>query len=210
MDRIFLIEDHPIYREGLANYVNDEGNMNVCGTADNVADALEGIERTNPHLAVVDLTLKNSNGLDLIQHIRYRWPNLRILVLSMHDEVKYADRVLKMGARGYVMKDKGPETVLRAIQAVLRGELYASDRYKEQLLLGSQRKMPTDILTDREMQVFQLLGEGRSVAQVADMLSISPKTVQNHIDHVKNKLNIQNRQELYQVSKEWVMGQERL
>lgn len=206
MDRIFLIEDHPIYREGLSNYVNEEGTMAVCGTADNVADALDGIERTNPHLAVVDLTLRDSNGLDLIQHIRYRWPNLRILVLSMHDEVKYADRVLKMGARGYVMKDKGPETVLRAIQAVLRGELYASERYKEQLLHGGQRKMPTDALTDRELQVFQLLGEGRSVSQIAEMLSISPKTVQNHIDHIKNRLNIQTRQELYQVSKEWVMG----
>jgi len=207
MERVFIVEDHPIYREGLASYVNEEPGLNVCGTAQDVPEALAGIDSTRPHVVVVDLQLKTSSGFDLIQDIRYRWPDLRILVLSMYDEIRYADRVLKMGARGYVMKDKGPETVLKAVLAVLRGEIYASDRVKDQLLRGKLEGAPTDVLTDRELQVFQLLGEGNSVADIAEKLNRSPKTVQNHVDHIRLKMNIKTRQELYQKSKEWEMGQ---
>ncbi len=205
MERVFIVEDHPIYREGLAGYVNDAPGIEVCGVADNVPEALAGIEATKPHLAVIDLQLKASSGFDLIQDIRYRWPDLRILVLSMYEEIRYADRVLRMGARGYVMKDKGPETVLKAIQAVLRGEIYASERVKDQLLMGKVEKSPIDVLTDREIQVFQMLGEGDSVAEVAEKLNRSPKTIQNHIDHIRKRMNIRTRQELYQKSKEWVL-----
>ncbi|GIV58949.1 MAG: DNA-binding response regulator [Rhodothermaceae bacterium] len=206
MARIFIVEDHPIYREGLAGYVNEEPGLQVCGVADNVADALTGIERTNPHLVVVDLQLKGSSGLDLIQDIRYRWPELHILVLSMYDEIRYADRVLRMGARGYVMKDKGPETVLKAIKIVLQGEVYASQRVKDQLLMGKVEKSPTDVLTDREIQIFQLLGEGNTVGEIAEQLNRSPKTIQNHIDHIRTRMHLKSRQELYQKSKEWVLG----
>jgi DNA-binding NarL/FixJ family response regulator len=205
MERVFIVEDHPIYREGLAGYVNEASGIQVCGVADNVPEALEGIEKTRPHLAVIDLQLKGSSGFDLIQDIRYRWPDLRILVLSMYDEIRYADRVLRMGARGYVMKDKGPQTVLKAIQTVLRGDIYASERVKDQLLMGKVDKSPTDVLTDRELQVFQMLGEGDSVAEVAEKLNRSPKTIQNHIDHIRKRMNIRTRQELYQKSKEWVL-----
>lgn len=205
MERVFIVEDHPIYREGLAGYVNDVPGIQVCGVADNVPEALAGIEATQPHLAVIDLQLKASSGFDLIQDIRYRWPDLRILVLSMYEEIRYADRVLRMGARGFVMKDKGPETVLKAIQAVLRGEIYASERVKDQLLMGKVEKSPIDVLTDREIQVFQMLGEGDSVAEVAEKLNRSPKTIQNHIDHIRKRMNIRTRQELYQKSKEWVL-----
>ncbi|RMF58751.1 MAG: DNA-binding response regulator [Bacteroidetes bacterium] len=206
MERVFIVEDHPIYREGLASYINEEPGIEVCGVADSVGEALDRIEATRPHLVVVDLQLKGSSGLDLIQDIRYRWPDLYILVLSMYDEIRYADRVLRMGARGYVMKDKGPETVLQAIKTVLQGKIYASQRVKDQLLMGTIERSPTDVLTDREMQIFQLLGEGLSVAEIAEQLNRSPKTIQNHIDHIRTRMNIKNRQELYQKSKEWVLG----
>lgn len=206
MDRVFIVEDHPIYREGLASYINEEPGIEVCGVAASVGEALDKIEATRPHLVVVDLQLKGSSGLDLIQDIRYRWPDLHILVLSMYDEIRYADRVLRMGARGYVMKDKGPETVLQAIKTVLQGKIYASQRVKDQLLMGTIERSPTDVLTDREMQIFQLLGEGLSVAEIAEQLNRSPKTIQNHIDHIRTRMNIKNRQELYQKSKEWVLG----
>ena len=203
--KIFIVEDHPIFRDGLVNYINKGPDLEVCGEADNVASALDSLEEKSPDLVVLDLQLKHSSGFDLIQDIRYRWPQLRILILSMYDETLYADRVLQAGASGYVMKDQGPDTVLTAIRSILRGVPYASEHVKEQVLRKGMRRAPIDALTDRELQVFQLLGEGKSVTTIAEMLNRSQKTIQNHTDNIRNKLIIKSRQELYQSAKEWVM-----
>ncbi len=208
--RIFLVEDHPIYREGLANFINEEPDLSVCGEADDVAGALDGLVQTQPHLVIIDLQLKASSGFDLIREIGSRWPAQRILVLSMYDEKHYADRVIKAGASGYAMKDKGPETVIEAIRSVLRGQRYASEQVKEQLLYYDMRSSPVETLTDREIQVFQLVGEGKSVADIAHILSRSPKTIHNHIDHIKEKLHLGSRQELYQRAREWVLHPDRI
>ena len=207
--RIFIVEDHPIFQEGLANIISEEEGLQVCGTADDVAEALAGIERTTPHLVIIDLELKASSGFDLVKDVTARWPHLRTLVLSMYDEMHYAGRVLRAGAAGYVMKDQGPEVVLQAIHAVLQGRQYVSEAVRQRLGEHGPYTSPVDALTDRELQIFQCLGKGKSVFQTALLLRRSVKTIHNHIGNIQTKLQIESRQELYQRAREWVLRADR-
>ncbi len=204
--RIFLVDDHPFHREGVAGYLNSQQDLTVCGVAGNAAEAISGIERTHPDLVLLDLKLEASSGLDLLMHLRARWPNLPVLVLSMYEEARYGERVIRMGARGYVEKGRAPETVLHAIRTVLKGELYVGQQTVDTLLRG-QGKSVTELLTEREFVIFTLLGESKSPAEIARIVNRAEQTVQNQILSIKKKLNLESRQELYQFAKEWALEQ---
>jgi DNA-binding NarL/FixJ family response regulator len=208
---VFLVEDHPIVREGVGRLIEKEPDMTICGEAENGTEALTRIERVRPDVVLVDLSLENSSGLDLIQDLRLRWPKMPVLVLSMYDEMYYAERVLRAGAMGYVMKQEAPRKIIQAIRTVLTGKLFVSEKVSEKMLqvianpAGDVLTSPLDRLSNREIQVFQLIGEGLSNQEVADTLMLSVKTVESHIERIKDKLDIRSGRELHQRAIEWVM-----
>ncbi|WP_457652454.1 response regulator transcription factor [Rhodocaloribacter sp.] len=203
--KVFLVEDHPIYRAALIPYINSDPDLEVCGEAEDVAEAVKGIEGTQPNLILLDLQLRNSNGFELIRLARTRWPGVRVLVLTMYDEHQYAARALQAGASGYVTKLARPETVLKAIGMVLRGERFVSEKVRQALIEHEGAGSITDVLTDREMGIFLLVGHGRRPAEIAEALHMSEKTVHNHLTSIKRRLGLQSRQEVYQCAKEWVL-----
>lgn len=202
--RVFIVEDHPIYREGLALYINKQPDMFICGETDNAADAMTKIEELTPHLVIIDLKLFNSSGFSLVQNIRSRWPKLKILILTMYEETRFARRLIQEGASGYIMKDEGPKVVLQALRSILAGQTYASEKIKQQFLSRGVKASPEDALTNRELEILQLVGEGKSVAEIAQILDRSSKTIQNHILRIKEKLWIPSRQAFYQLARDRV------
>ncbi len=208
--KIFLVEDHPIFRKGLAEILNSQKNMLVCGEAEDAIQALEGIKETRPDFIIVDISLKDSSGIELIKDIRLRQPNVLILTLSMHDETIYAERALRSGAKGYLMKQEAPETVVKAVYHILNGNIYVSDRIATRMfnkLIDGQansENSPVDLLTDRELEVFQLIGHGLGTRQIAQKLHVSVKTIENHRAHIKEKLNLNSAIELVQHATLWV------
>jgi DNA-binding NarL/FixJ family response regulator len=208
---VFLVEDHPIVREGVGRLIEKEPDMTICGEAENGTEALTRIERVRPDVVLVDLSLENSSGLDLIQDLRLRWPKMPVLVLSMYDEMYYAERVLRAGAMGYVMKQEAPRKIIQAIRTVLTGKLFVSEKVSDKMLqvianpAGDVLTSPLDRLSNREIQVFQIIGEGLSNQEVADTLMLSVKTVESHIERIKDKLDIRSGRELHQRAIEWVM-----
>lgn len=210
--RVFIVDDHAIVREGLSQLINHWGDLVVCGESGDAREAMELVQRLEPDLAIVDISLKDVDGLDLIRQLRARLPQLPILVLSMHSEKLYAERVLRAGARGYIMKEDPKENVLTAIRCVLRGEVYLSSgmhqRLVEQLTRGPVEagRATVEALSDRELEVFRLVGSGRSTGQVARELGLSAKTVQAHRENIKRKLNLESGAELVQHAVQWVEG----
>jgi DNA-binding NarL/FixJ family response regulator len=208
--KIFLVEDHPIFRKGLAEILNSQKNMLVCGEAEDAIQALDGIRETKPDFIIVDVSLKDSSGIELIKDIRLRHPNVLILTLSMHDETIYAERALRSGAKGYLMKQEAPETVVKAVYHILNGNIYVSDRIATRMfnkLIDGQansENSPVDLLTDRELEVFQLIGHGLGTRQIAQKLHVSVKTIENHRAHIKEKLNLNSAIELVQHATLWV------
>lgn len=202
--RIFIVEDHPIYREGLALYLNEQPDMFICGETDNAADAMTKIEELAPHLVIIDLKLVNSSGFSLVQNIRSKWPKLKMLILTMYEETRFAERLLQEGASGYIMKDEGPKVVLQALRSILAGETYASEKIKQQILSRGAKPSPEDALTNRELEILQLVGEGKNVAEIAQILDRSSKTIQNHILQIEEKLRIPSRQAFYQLARDRV------
>jgi DNA-binding NarL/FixJ family response regulator len=200
--RILLVDDHPMVRQGLARLINDEPDLCVCGEADGVAAAIEILDRARPDLAVIDISMGGTDGIELIKDLKVRRPNLPALVLSMHDESLYAERVLRAGAKGYVTKHEAPEKVMIAIRRVLAGEVYVSERIAARLInavAGSKQnagESPLDRLSDRELQVFRLIGGGMTVREIADKLCLSVKTIETHREHIKDKLNLKSSSEL--------------
>src|SRR4051812_15221957 len=192
--RVVLVDDHPVVRQGLARLINDEADLTVCAEADGAAAALEVIQQLKPDLVVVDISMGGTDGIELIKDLRVRFPGLPALVLSMHDESLYAERVLRAGAKGYVMKQEAPEKVMTAIRRVLAGEVYVSEKIAGRLLKamsgtkGPASESPLDRLSDRELQVFRLIGSGLSVREIADKLFLSVKTIETHREHIKEKL----------------------
>ena len=196
--RILLVDDHPIMRRGLAELINLEKDLVVCAEADSIQTALELIKRHEPHVALVDLSLKNESGLELIKDIKARFPEVLILVLSMHDELFYAERVLRAGAKGYVMKQQATDLVLVAIRRILGGEVYLSDFMSSKVLRNFTGKKTekagssVDQLSDRELEVFRLIGTGLGTRQIAERLSRSVKTVETYREHIKLKLDLKD------------------
>jgi DNA-binding NarL/FixJ family response regulator len=199
---ILIVDDHPMLRRGLASLLASEPDLAVCGEAATCQAALEAIRKHSPDLVIVDLTLEGSDGLDLIKDLKIRHPNIPALVLSMHDEAVYAERALRAGARGYASKQQLDETILVAIRCVFAGETYLSEKLKARLaaqFLGGhalETGSPLAALSDRELQVFRLIGQGRSTRQIAATLNLSVKTIESHNERIKNKLNLQSATEL--------------
>jgi DNA-binding NarL/FixJ family response regulator len=206
---VFLVDDHPLIRQGLAGFINQETDMSVCGEAESVVEALDGIQKALPDLVVVDISLQNGNGLELIKELHGRYPQLPVLVLSMHAETSFAERALRAGARGYVVKHEASEKILTAIRQVYQGGVFLSDHLKDvllrQLVCGAAINQTTgmDRLSDRELEVFHLLGEGFGTRQIAEKLGISVKTVETYRAHLKRKLKLPNGTELVRYAIQW-------
>jgi len=202
MSNILIVDDHPIVRRGIAQLIEDERDLRICGEADSPEAALELLATCQPDLAIVDLTLARANGLALIKDLQSRDAKLPVLVLSMHDEALYAERVLRAGAAGYIMKQEATEHIVDAIRQVLAGRVYVSERMTARMLhrmIGDKNEptaSPLDTLTTREMEVLQLLGQGLSTREIAAQLFVSVKTIETHLDHLKTKLGVDSGRQL--------------
>jgi DNA-binding NarL/FixJ family response regulator len=210
--QLFLVEDHPVTREGFAQLINYQSDLHVCGQAGSASKAIIGIETFKPDGIIVDISLAESNGLELIKHIKARYPSLGILVLSTHDESLYAERALRAGARGYVMKQAPTSEVMKAIREILAGQLYLSDAIRtklvhKQLHHGPQRASDVERLSDRELEIFELIGNGQTTRQISDQLHLSVSTIETHRAHIKEKLRLTNAVELVRRAVEWVGDQ---
>ncbi len=207
--KIFLVDDHPLVREWLTNLIHQQPDLVVCGEAEDAPDALSEISATKPDVAIVDISLKHGSGLELIKNLKVQQPGLAVIVLSMHDERLYAERALRAGARGYIMKRETAKKVITAVRQVLAGKIYMSESlaavFAEKFVDG---KLPAggslvEQLSDRELETFQLLGKGYETRQVAAMMNVSMKTVQAHCAHIKEKLRLTNAAELLREAVRW-------
>jgi len=210
--RILIVDDHPVVRQGLALLIGQQEDLAVCGEAEDAAHAITAIEALKPDLVLVDVSLKGTDGIDLTKDIKGRFPSLPVLVLSMLDESFYAERALRAGAKGYVMKQEATDKVLTAIRKVLSGEVFVSDKMVSRMLQkmagdSVSGSTPVDLLSDREMTVFQLIGRGYSTARIAEELHLSVKTVETHRAHIKEKLNLADAAELSGYAGQWLNRQ---
>ena len=209
--RIFLVEDHPVTREGFAQLINYQADLEVCGQAGSAGKALAAIESNRPDLLIVDISLSDSNGLELIKDLKARYPKLPSLVLSTHDEALFAERALRAGATGYVMKQAPTSEVMTAIREVLNGRLYLSELMRSSVLhkhlQGADQSTGVEALSDRELEVFQLLGQGHTTRQIASRLHLSVSTIETYRAHIKEKLRLNNGTELVHRAVEWVNSQ---
>lgn len=207
-----LVDKHPVFRHGLNQLINQQADIMTCGEADNVSAALSLVASAKPNLAVIDLALKQSMGIELIKDLKVQHPTLPVLVLSLYEESLYTERVLRAGAKGYIMKDALGEEILQAIRRVLNGRIYLSQEMGTKLLTpmvnGGQDvcQSPIDRLSDRELEVFQLLGKAYETRQIAETLHVSIKTVESYREHIKVKLNLENSTQLIRKAVEWVQS----
>ena len=212
--KVLLVDDHPVLRRGLSQLINQESDMTVCGEAEDAPKAFEAVGQLEPDVVVVDVSLKGSNGIELLKNLKARYPNLPVLVLSMHDESLYAERALRAGGLGYIMKDEAFEQVLVAIRQVLKGDIFLSEKMKSRMLhqvaFGKGKVVNSLIekLTDRELEVFRLIGQGHGTRQIAEELHLSVRTVEAYREYIKEKLNLKNATELVQHAFHWVHHQE--
>ena len=208
--RIVIVEDHPMFREQLAHLINREADLVVCGEADNVRDGLALITQLQPQLAIVDLTLKGASGLELLKDLRAQSLNVPTLVLSMHDESLYAERALRAGARGYITKHEASAKVMIAIRQVLAGELYLEPRFMSRIVnkmvtaSASTALQPVDRLTDRELEVFELIGRGQTTRQIGTRLGVGLTTIDTYRARIKEKLRLENAARLQTEAARWV------
>ena len=213
--KIFIVEDHPMMREGLTRLLNLETDLTVCGQADTAYETLKVIPALKPDILIVDITLPDGNGLDLIKDMKRRSIKTPALVLSMHDEALYAERALRAGAKGYIMKHELSKEVLKAIHRILDGEIYLSEKMGARMLHkiagGKSVKdaLSTESLSDRELQVFQLIGKGHGTRKIADELCVSVKTVESYREQIKVKLNVATASELTRYAVEWSRNRDR-
>jgi DNA-binding NarL/FixJ family response regulator len=211
--RIVLVEDHPVTRQGLAQLISCQDDLQICGQVSTAAEAMQTVEQSKANLVITDLVLAGSSGLELIKNLACRFPALPVLVLSTYDEALYAERALHAGARGYVMKSEPMERIFCAIRQVLQGKVYLSSRMSERAIgrfargdsvaLGSAAEQ----LSDRELEVFELIGRGRSTAEIATALKVHPSTVATHRAHIQAKLNVESLGELMRHAVQWVQRQ---
>ena len=208
--KILVVDDHPLVREGLAARINAQPDLEVCGEAADVDEALALHDRIHPDLVIIDLALRTGHGLDLIKTIDQRKSSTKMLVISAHDESVFAERVIRAGALGYVSKQEAQEQVLDAISTVLRGERYVSDRLTRQLVgsaldFGTSKANGVDSLSDRELEIFELIGRGKSTRAVADELHLSIHTIETHRENIRAKLKLKNGSELIRSAVQWVL-----
>jgi DNA-binding NarL/FixJ family response regulator len=207
---VLLVDDHPIVREGLATIINQQADLLVCGEAEDAAGALEAVARLEPDAVIVDLSLKRGDGLDLIKELHRRHAALPILVLSMHDESLYVERALRAGARGYLMKQEGTAQVVLALHRILDGDIYVSEAMGKKLLRTFRDRRPDprtpsiERLSDRELAVFRLIGQGYRTRQIAERLHVSVKTINTYRQHIKEKLELDSATEILRHAIQWV------
>ncbi|MGA2353663.1 MAG: response regulator transcription factor [Terriglobales bacterium] len=208
---VFVVDDHPIVRQGLALLINQEADLAVCGEAEEMQTALPAIQSMRPDILIVDISLNGPDGLELLKNVRITSPRLPVLILSMHDEAIYAERALRAGANGYIMKQEATERVLVALRRILSGEIYVSDRIANSMLqhyvrgVNPAEQSSMTELTDRELEVFRLIGDGLGTRQIAEALHLSVKTVESYQAHIKEKLSLRSGRELVQHAVEWNM-----
>jgi DNA-binding NarL/FixJ family response regulator len=210
--KILVVDDHPMVRERLAEIVNRESDLCICGEAEDRAGAIQTIKSQSPDLVVVDLTLKHSDGLELIKDIHARWPKLVMLVVSMHDESLYAERVIRAGALGYITKQEATRNILVAIRRVLAGQIYLNEQISTHIISrlvsqgGPVASTPAELLADRELQVFELTGRGMNTRQIAGRLHIASKTVETYRARIREKLKLKDGSDLLQLAISWTHG----
>lgn len=207
--RVFLVDDHPLVRDGLANLINAQRDLMVCGEAEDSTQAINRIRKAQPHVALIDISLTNESGLELVKQLRSQFPQLALIVLSMHDEALYAERALRAGARGYVMKREASKNVLASIRRILEGGVYVSGKVTSRMAktLSSAGEAatssPVERLSDRELEIFRLLGQGRTTSQIAGDLNLSVKTVQAYCARAKEKFGVSSLTELLRAALRW-------
>jgi DNA-binding NarL/FixJ family response regulator len=211
--RVFIVDDHPIFRLGLSKLISMENDLDVCGEANNAVQALDALRRTEADVVVVDISLPGANGMELVKSLRAEHPKLPMLVLSAHDEKLYALRALRAGSSGFLMKRESENSFIPALRTVLAGKIWVSASFGQQLIYkiarGSENgASPLDALTDRELEILHLVGEGKATSQIAESLHLSVKTVECHRLHVKEKLNLHTAGDLARFAVEWVSQQE--
>ena len=208
--RIYIVDDHPLFREGLAGIIRQRRDLCVCGEADEAGKAFGEISRMRPDILVTDIGLRGKSGLELLRDLQAYRPELPVLVISMHDETLYAERVLKAGGRGYIMKQEGPEKILQAITKVLAGQIYLSEKMSAGILeriaspAARAKTSPIGKLTDREFEILRLIGDGKDGHQIAKDLRLSIKTVSCHRAHMKQKLGLKSATALVHFASRWV------
>ncbi len=211
--RIVIVDDHPLLRQGIARLINEEDDMEVCGEAGEPNKALDLITATSPDVVILDISLKSASGIEVLKNIKVRFPRLLVLILSMHDESVYAHRALRAGAAGYIMKQEASEKVLVALRKVLSGEVYLSDDLGTRMLnrlVGGRSALngsPIEELSDRELEVFGLIGQGHGTRPIAEKLHLSVKTIESHRAHIKEKLNLKNATELVHHAIQWAQSE---
>jgi len=212
---VLIVEDHSIVRMGLSTLISQLDDINLCNEAESGEEALEFLKKTRPDIVIVDISLRDMNGIDLIKYIKRINDDIPILVLSVFDETFYAERAFAAGAMGYIMKQEASEVIIKAIRTVLSNEIYASDKIKDRLLKKAiGKKNPVDdtaisTLTDRELQVFELIGQGHETREIAEKLRLSIKTVDTYREHIKEKLNLKNATELIQHASQWELTRQK-
>lgn len=210
--RIFLLDDHPIVRQGIAEMINDESDMKICGEASNYQDAMQAVETLKPDIILVDISLDGSSGFEFLKALKIQHPNTKAMILSMHDETLYAERALREGARGYIMKQEATEKIMDAIRHVMKGQIYLSDPMMERILEKkygdiSADASPVEALSDRELEVFRMIGEGTSTSSIAKQLHRSVKTIETYRARIKVKLNLKSNMELIRLAMNWVQSE---
>jgi DNA-binding NarL/FixJ family response regulator len=208
--RIVVVDDHPLFRHGLIQLLNTDDGFSVCGEASSASEGMDVIRKVKPHLVIADLGLKGTNGIELTKMIVAEFPRIPVLILSMHDESLYAVRSLRAGARGYVTKQEALGSVLEAVREVMEGRTYLSPKMASQVIskVVVNRVAPdeeiTDRLSDRELEVLEMIGAGKEIKAIANALNLSPKTVETHRTHIKEKLNLQNARQVARFAVQWV------
>ena len=209
-NQILIVDDHPLFREGLRQMIDHEADLNVCGEAPDAESALQAIAQLKPDLAIVDISLGGSNGIDLIKNIKTTREDFPVLVVSMHDESLYAERALRAGALGYLMKHEPAKTVKLAVRKALKGEIYLSERMSSSMLArvvggkSEPKESPIETLSDRELEVFQMLGQGKSVRLIAEDLGLSIPTINSFRNRIKDKLHLKSSTEVMLHAIQWL------
>ena len=209
--RVLVVDDHALVRNGLTALVLGQADMDISGEADSPAQALSILEHSPAHVAIVDLSLKEGNGIQLIKDLKHRHPEIRIVVSSMHEETTYAERALQAGAMAYIHKGEESHRILDAIRSVMSGKIFVSEQISNRLLTKAARgphaveRTSVELLTDRELQVFELIGQGLATSKIAEQLHLSPKTVDTHRQKIREKLNLENAAALSHFATQWAM-----